>query len=70
MLCFQPVQWAGTAGIAPAGHRDEAAIPYIHDEGLFIGDQRIGFPPVAAPCLVKRQAAFEVGGPVDLSGPE
>jgi uncharacterized membrane protein len=57
------------AGVPAAGHDDQSLAAHVHDEGLVVEDQRVGFPRCAGPVLVCRgHAVFEVGGAVDLTG--
>jgi hypothetical protein len=57
------------AGVPAAGHDDQSPAAHVHDEGLVVEDQRVGFPRGAGPLLVGGgHAVFEVGGAVDLAG--
>src|ERR1022692_1478076 len=57
------------AGVTAAGQHQEAASPYMCDEGLVVDDQRVVLPFRPGPLLMGRwHTAFELGGPVDLSG--
>ena len=57
------------AGVPAAGHDDQPLAAHVHDEGLVVEDQRVGFPRCAGPVLVCwGHAVFEVGGAVDLTG--
>lgn len=57
------------AGVPAAGQHEEAASPYMGDEGLIVEDQRVVLPRRAGPLLVgSRHAALELSGPADLSG--
>src|SRR6185437_13402242 len=57
------------AGVPAAGDDDQSLAAHVHDEGLVVEDQRVGFPRGAGPVLVcGGHAVFEVGGAVNLTG--
>src|SRR6185312_15186676 len=56
------------ARVPAAGQHDQSATGNVRDQRLVVEDERVGLPAVAAPSLVDREATFEVGGAVNLTG--